>query len=184
MVITHLCLNDMLKLKGEIVDICMLLEDPDDRIKDQVKLFLHELHSKANYIIYNLFPKAISRLSKEFSYLKKEEFENIAKNLLSHIDKDKQTEQIVDKMCHKLKQSTNPTEWRNTAFCLSQMKYSEKLFIKLLEAYDAYKDKLIASPEVKEYFLLIAIQAKKFTKPEMKKSVDEFELKINADENT
>ena len=34
MVITHLCLNDMLKLKGEIVDICMLLEDPDDRIKD------------------------------------------------------------------------------------------------------------------------------------------------------
>ena len=34
MVITHLILNDMLKLKGEIVDICMMLEDPDDRIKD------------------------------------------------------------------------------------------------------------------------------------------------------
>ena len=46
MVITHLVLNDMLKLKGQIVDICMLLEDPDDRIKDQVELFLHELHSK------------------------------------------------------------------------------------------------------------------------------------------
>lgn len=34
MVITHLILNDMLKMRGEIVDICMLLEDPDDRIKD------------------------------------------------------------------------------------------------------------------------------------------------------
>ena len=34
MVITHLVLNDMLKLKGEIVEICMRLEDPDDRIKD------------------------------------------------------------------------------------------------------------------------------------------------------
>ena len=34
MVITHLILNDMLKLKGEIVDICKLLEDPDDRIKE------------------------------------------------------------------------------------------------------------------------------------------------------
>ena len=34
MVITHLILNDMLKLKGEIVDICMLLEDSDDRIRD------------------------------------------------------------------------------------------------------------------------------------------------------
>lgn len=40
MVITHLILNDMLKLKGEIVDVCMLLEDPDERIRDQVKLFL------------------------------------------------------------------------------------------------------------------------------------------------
>ena len=34
MVITHLILNDMLKLKGEIVDICMLLEDENDRIKE------------------------------------------------------------------------------------------------------------------------------------------------------
>lgn len=34
MVITHLILNDMLKPKGEIVDICMLLEDEDERIKD------------------------------------------------------------------------------------------------------------------------------------------------------
>ena len=34
MVMTHLILNDMLKLKGEIVDICMLLEDPEERIRD------------------------------------------------------------------------------------------------------------------------------------------------------
>lgn len=99
MVITHLILNDMLKLKGEIVDICMLLEDEDPRIRDQVKLFLHELHSKANHIIYNLFPKAISRLSKEFAHLSRDKFENIAKNLLSHIDKDRQTEQLVEKLC-------------------------------------------------------------------------------------
>ena len=82
MVITHLILNDMLKLKGEIVDICMMLEDPNDRIKDQVKLFLHELHTKGTHVIYNLFPKAIGRLSKEFKNLSKDEFENIAKNLV------------------------------------------------------------------------------------------------------
>lgn len=46
MVITHLILNDMLKLKGQIVDICMLLEDPDEKIRDQVKMFLHELNNK------------------------------------------------------------------------------------------------------------------------------------------
>ena len=85
MVITHLILNDMLKLRGEIVDICMLLEDGDERIRDQVKLFLHELHTKSNHIIYNLFPKAITLLSKEFESLSREEFENIAKNLLTYI---------------------------------------------------------------------------------------------------
>lgn len=89
MVITHLILNDMLKLRGEIVDICMLLEDEDDRIRDQVKLFLYELHSKGGHIIYNLFPKAISRLSKEFDQLSKVEFENIARNLLAYIKQDK-----------------------------------------------------------------------------------------------
>jgi condensin complex subunit 1 len=119
MVITHLVLNDMLKLKGEIVDICMLLEDPDERIRDQIKLFLHELNSKGANIIYNLFPKAVSRLSKEFSHLKQEEFENIAKNLLEYINKDKQAETIVEKLCNKLKNSLNPIEWRNTAYCLS-----------------------------------------------------------------
>lgn len=119
MVISHLILNDMLKLKGEIVDICMLLEDPDDRIKEQVKLFLHELHSKGNHLIYNLFPKAITRLSKEFESLSKDEFENIAKNLLTYIKLDSQNLQMIESLCKKLKNSMLPTEWRNTAFCIS-----------------------------------------------------------------
>jgi len=183
MVITHLILNDMLKLKGEIVDVCMLLEDEDERIRDQVKLFLHELHSKGNHIIYNLFPKAISRLSKEFAGLKKDEFENIAKHLLTHINKDKQTESLVEKLCLKIRNSANPIEWRNTAFCLSYIKYTEKIFMKLLEQYDCYKERLVQSPEVKEYLSLIVLQAKKFTKPEMKVHVEDYEAKVNADEN-
>ena len=89
MVVTHLILNDMVKPKGEIVDICMLLEDESDRIKDQVKLFLHEWNAKGSNYIYNLFPKAIGRLSNEFSHLSKDEFENIAKNLVQYVKADK-----------------------------------------------------------------------------------------------
>ena len=133
----------MLKLKGEIVDICMLLEDSDDRIKEQVKLFLHELHSKGGHIIYNLFPKAISRLSKEFSSLSKDEFENIAKNLLTYIKLDTQSIQLTESLCKKLKSSPNSIEWRNISFCLSQLKLTEKSFMKLLELYDCYKERLV-----------------------------------------
>jgi condensin complex subunit 1 len=126
-----------------------------------VKLFLHELHTKGNNNIYNLFPKAISRLSKEFQDLGLDEFQNIAKNLLSHIDKDKQTESIVDKLCNKFRSSENTIEWRNTAYCLTQMKYTEKIFIKLLEHYDGYKDKLLVNPEVKAYFIQIGVNLRK-----------------------
>ena len=106
---------------------------------------------------------------------------NIAKNLLSHIDKDRQTEQLVEKLCQKIKNSQSPIEWRNTAFCLSQMKYSEKIFLKLVEYYETcYKDRLKDCADMREYFLIIVQQVKKFTKPEMKRSVDDFEMKITA----
>jgi len=184
MVISHLILNDMLKLKGEIVDICMLLEDPNDRIKEQVKLFLHELHSKGGHIIYNLFPKAITRLSKEFESLTKDEFENIAKNLLTYIKLDTQNQQMIESLCKKLKNSTLPVEWRNTAFCLSQLKLTDKGFMKLLELYDCYKERLIQSPDVKDYFLIIVQASKRLMKPEMKQHLEDFELKVNLDETS
>jgi condensin complex subunit 1 len=66
LVIMHLILNGMLKLKGEIVDILMLLLDNDEEIVNQVKLFLSELNIKDQNLIYNLFQNAINRLSTEF----------------------------------------------------------------------------------------------------------------------
>ena len=62
----HLILNGMLKLKGEIVDILMLLLDNDEEIVNQVELFLNELNIKDQNLIYNLFQNAINRLSTEF----------------------------------------------------------------------------------------------------------------------
>lgn len=88
---------------------------------------------------------------------------------------------MIDKLCHKLKHSQGPVEWRNTAFCLSQMKYTERIFQKLVEYYEtSYKERLAASAEVREYFLVIVQQVKKFTKPEIKKMVDDFELKVTS----
>jgi hypothetical protein len=50
------------------------------------------------------------------------------------------------------------------------MKYTEKIFLKLLEYYEtSYKERLIESADVREYFLIIVQQVKKFTKPEIKK---------------
>jgi len=184
LVITHLVLNDMIKLKGEIVDICMLLEDSDERIRDQVSLFLNELHSKGQNHIYNLFPNAITRLSQEFPHMAQDEFENISKHLLSYIDKEKQMGAIVEKLCQKLKHNVsenNKIEWRNTAFCLSQIKYSEKTFGKLLECYEFWKERMIDCPEVKECFNLILQNCKRFSTKEMREKLEDFDQKVNSD---
>jgi condensin complex subunit 1 len=96
----------MLKLRAEIVDICLLLEGDDPKVKDIVNLFFHELGKKANSIIYNVIPKALSRLSNEFKNLDYVKFQNITKLLLKYVEKDKQTEGLIEKLFFKLKSTT------------------------------------------------------------------------------
>ena len=55
--------------------------------------------------------------------------------------------------------------------------------MKLLEHYDCYKERLIQSAEVKEYFLALVLSTKRLMKPEMKAHLEDFELKVNLDEN-
>ena len=67
---------------------------------------------------------------------------------------------------------------------LSEFKYSEKAFLKLLELYDCYKERLIQSPEVKEYFMQIVTTSKRtLQNKEFKQHLEDFELKVNLDEN-
>ena len=49
----------MLKLKGEVVDICKLLDSNDNSIKIHVNLFFQEINTKGNNVIYNIIPKAL-----------------------------------------------------------------------------------------------------------------------------
>lgn len=68
MVITHLVLNDMLKLKQEVADLAPLFCDPDPQILNLIKLFFYELNKKNNKAMQNLLPEAIGRLSNEIDF--------------------------------------------------------------------------------------------------------------------
>lgn len=105
-VISHLVLNDTLKLKGEVVDICMLLDSEDQKLRDLVNLFFYELNQKGNNVIYNVIPKALAKLSNEYKHLDYIQFQNIVKTLLKHVEKDKHTEGLIEKLFTKLKNST------------------------------------------------------------------------------
>merc|ERR1712238_615384 len=62
MVLTHLILNDMVKVKGQVCEIAICLEDQDGRIRDMARLLFHELSKRSNNPIYNLLPEIISQL--------------------------------------------------------------------------------------------------------------------------
>ncbi|KAG8732139.1 Condensin complex subunit, partial [Ceratobasidium sp. 414] len=54
MVLTHLILNGMIKVKGQLGEMAKCLEDEDPRVADLAKLFFQELSLKDNAIYNNL----------------------------------------------------------------------------------------------------------------------------------
>ena len=148
-VISHLALNDMIKVKGEISDIIKLLKDEDPKIREIVKLFLHELHSKDKETIYGLIPEAINRLS-EYTHFESKDFEEIAQILVKYVEKDKQIEQLLEKLCSKLCNSTTNSEIRNTAYTISILNLTDKHLPKLMDKYDKYKAQIQKDDYVRE----------------------------------
>jgi hypothetical protein len=59
MVLTHLILNGMIKVKGQLGEMAKCLEDKEPRIVDLAKLFFTELSTKDN-AIYNNLPDGAS----------------------------------------------------------------------------------------------------------------------------
>ena len=60
MVLTHLILNDMVKVKGQISEMATCLEDKDSRICSLAKLFFLELSKKVKQSdMYNFEHKVI-----------------------------------------------------------------------------------------------------------------------------
>nr|XP_054768299.1 condensin complex subunit 1-like [Lytechinus pictus] len=168
MVLTHLILNDMVKVKGQISEMASCIIDCEDRIASLAKLFFFELSKKGN-AVYNILPDVISRLSDPDLALPEEDFKTILRYLLSFIQKDKQAESLVEKLCHRFRATRSEAQVRELAFCLSLLNFNEKGFRKLQENVACYADKL-ADAEVYGYFTTIISKAKKAVKQETKVS--------------
>ncbi|GAM19425.1 hypothetical protein SAMD00019534_026000 [Acytostelium subglobosum LB1] len=180
MVLTHLILNDMVKVKVSISELALCLVDTDQRIVYNARLFFNSLSSKGN-TLYNILPEVISRLAIDSGVnVTNESIRDILKYLFSFIQKEKLNENLVEKMCHRFKIAKDIAESRNIAFCLQLLSYSEKSLRKLLDSYKVYQDKLV-DEEVSQLMSAIITKAKKGVgaKPaEWKQLIDELERKL------
>ena len=178
MVLTHLILNDMIKVKGQVCEIALCLRDSDQRIRDTARLLFHELSKRSNNPVYNLLPDIISQLS--LVDLAKDDFRSILTFLLGYIKKDKQNEMLIEKLCQRFPKCQTISQKADISYCMAQLRVNERSIKFLVDNFKLYKDAL-HDEDVKRNFASILTKAKKSAKPELKQSLDEFESKMNEE---
>ncbi|XP_057558367.1 condensin complex subunit 1 isoform X2 [Hippopotamus amphibius kiboko] len=178
LVMTHLILKDMVKVKGQVSEMAVLLIDPAPQVAALAKNFFNELSHKGN-AVYNLLPDIISRLSAPEGGVEEEPFHTIMKQLLSYITKDKQTESLVEKLCQRFRTAQTERQYRDLAYCVSQLPLTERGLRKMLDNFDCFGDKL-SDESVFGTFLSVVGKLRRGAKPEGKTVIDEFEQKLRA----
>ena len=177
MVLTHLLLNDMIKVKGNVSEVALCLEDNDQSIRDMSKLLFFELAKRSNNPVYNLLPEIVSQLIQMPDT--KESFRSIMSFLLGFIKKERQNEMLAHKFLDRLAGSDTISQKSDIAFCIALLKPTEKV-LKLLSAPDSiklYKDTL-AEPDAVKSFSSIITKAKKTLKHELRPLIDEWEARL------
>lgn len=106
MVLTHLILNDMVKVRGEVSELALCLEDEDERIQDLAGLFFTELSKRGSNPVYNLLPDTLASVSRQVDSVK---FERIAKFLLSFVSGDKKAISTAEKLCSRIYSASGVT---------------------------------------------------------------------------
>ncbi|CAE6344453.1 unnamed protein product [Rhizoctonia solani] len=183
MVLTHLILNGMIKVKGQLGEMAKCLEDEDKRIADLAKLFFQELSTKDN-AIYNNLPDVISHLSVGEHSVPEEVFQSTMSYIFKFIEKEKQAETIVEKLCQRFRSAPEERQWRDIAFCLSMLPYkSERSVKKLIEGLPFYQDKLHEETVFMRFneILSKARQNKSSNKPDTE--LNEFEAILQEHKN-
>lgn len=165
-ILSHLISHEMILVKGQISDLAMCLVDKDDEIRKTTEVFFKEIANKSN-ILYNVLPDIISRLSDPKLKIEEGKYQVIMKNIMGLINKDRQIEGLVEKLCFRFKVTEQERQWRDIAYCLSLLSYTEKTIKKLIENITLFKDK-VQVEEVYDYFKHIISNTMKLAKPELK----------------
>ncbi|XP_075978130.1 CAP-D2 condensin subunit [Anticarsia gemmatalis] len=174
--LSFLVLHEMVRVKGQIADMALCCADKDARVASMTRLFFKQLSQKGN-ALYNVMPDIISRLSDPELNVAEDQYRIIMKYITSLIQKDRQMEALIEKLCQRFKLSTEERQWRDLAYCLSLFTYNERSLRKLIENMDCYKDKLHCNG-VMESFTTLMNNTSKMAKAEIKTLVTELGDKI------
>jgi hypothetical protein len=109
------------------------------------------------------------------------EFKIIADMIFEYIKKEKQGENLSEKMSSRFKDGTKE-ECLNTGYCISKLPISEKAMRKLLDNVSWWQNKVLDDLVLSGYFTDIATKCRRTWKNESKALVDEFEAAVRGEE--
>ncbi|NXY14960.1 CND1 protein, partial [Atrichornis clamosus] len=191
LVMTHLILKDMVKVKGQVSEMAALLIDPEEAVMGVAQNFFRELSNKASgnlcsaqgNAVYNLLPDIISHLSDPNSGIEEESFHTVMRHLFSYITKDKQTENLVEKLCQRFRTARTERQYRDLSYCLTLLPVSERGIHKLQDNFDCFADKLQDAAVYNCFQTVLARFRRAGIKPETKALAEELEQKLSASHN-
>ncbi|XP_060833475.1 condensin complex subunit 1 [Rhopalosiphum padi] len=176
MTIIDLIRQEMIKVRGQIAGIAKLLVDEDENINYTARQFFGTIAEKGN-TLYNVLSDIISTLSNPEDLVPEHDFQSIMKFLLPLINKERQIESLVDKLCIRLKESIDRTQEYYISYCLMLIKYTDKSLTKLSDNISYYTDKL-KNPKVYNNFNILISTNSKMAKPATKEILSELTNKI------
>ncbi|CAI6344316.1 unnamed protein product [Macrosiphum euphorbiae] len=174
--IIDLIRQEMIKVRGQIAGIAKLLVDEEQNINYIAKQFFVVIAEKGN-TLYNVLSDIISTLSNPDDLVPETYFQSIMKFLLPLINKERQIESLVDKLCIRLKESDNTIQEYYISYCLTLIKYTDKSLTKLSDNISYYTNKL-KNPRVYNNFNIIISANFKMAKPATKEILNELISKI------
>ncbi|KAK8812200.1 hypothetical protein WA158_007434 [Blastocystis sp. Blastoise] len=177
MVLTHLILNDMIKIKGQIAEIALCLVNKNIRIQQLAELFFLELAKRGNNPVYNIFPDCISLLINNED-LPFDDFSKIVKYISQFIDKEKQCTTLVDKLCQRIAATAYPRHWKCIVFTIYSLPLTSSSCIPLLEHKKELKD-LLADEEINKLLQQVLSKLKRGTKVDNQQAIEELTTFIN-----
>ncbi|KAJ7317585.1 hypothetical protein JRQ81_003747 [Phrynocephalus forsythii] len=177
LVMTHLILKDIVKVKGQVSEMATLLIDPEEEIARLAQNFFTELSSKDN-AVYNLLPDIISRLSDPGSGIEEQSFRTIMRRLFSFITKEKQRESLVEKLCQRFRTARTEQQHHDLAYCLTLLPLTERGLRKMQDNFDCFADKLQDKAVYSCFMAALGQLRRAGNKPETKALAEEFEQKL------
>ena len=153
-------MKGLVKPRGKLADIAQLILDEDETIVSDVRAFFVQFGSEGNNLM-NQLPDILANLHSRS--MPESEFREISEFLFEQFQsKEKQIEQLVEKLCSRFKED-DPQIWTQVALTISVMAPSERSMKKIIENAHLFKDKL-ENLEIRDYLLTMPRKARENTK--------------------